>query len=46
MTVYPRKILTTGAQRIVEAAIQKQEAASHEQLSVNHWLLALLDISA
>jgi ATP-dependent Clp protease ATP-binding subunit ClpC len=35
--------LTTGAQRIVQAALQLQIEKNHPALGVNHWLLVLLD---
>ena len=35
--------LTTSAQRLVEAAVQKQTGSNHARLCVKHWLLALLE---
>jgi len=37
------QMLTTGAQRLVEAAIQKQQEAGHGNLGIHHWLLALVE---
>src|SRR3712207_3974469 len=34
---------TPGVARLVEAAAQEQRQASHPQLCVHHWLLALLE---
>jgi ATP-dependent Clp protease ATP-binding subunit ClpC len=35
--------LTTGARRLVEAAVAKRDAAKHSYLGINHWLLALYE---
>jgi ATP-dependent Clp protease ATP-binding subunit ClpC len=37
------KVLSPGAQRLIETALEKQTAAKQEQTGVYHWLLALLE---
>lgn len=35
--------LSTGAQRLIETALQKRDNAKHTQLCIKHWLSALLE---
>lgn len=35
--------LTTGAQRLVQLALQKKQEHHHSYLGVNHWMLALVE---
>ena len=35
--------LTTGAKRLVEAAVAKRDEAKHSYMGINHWLLVLFE---
>ena len=35
--------LTTGARRLLDAAVAKRDGAKHSYLGINHWLLALYE---
>ncbi len=43
MTDNSSSLLTTSAQRLVEAALQKQTNSKHARICIKHWLLALLE---
>ena len=40
---YPTEALTEGALLLVDGAMAERQEAGHDELSLNHWLLALLE---